>query len=105
MLPRFLNAITTMAISPEKSVRRRLAWVASDVLVFVDAEIPTDLKDRFELFKAIVNEPEVPKYAVDHPNYPSSVGTSYLSPSRAKQASELLVSMFEAIVFSASADQ
>ena len=82
LLPRFMNAVTTMAQSKEKSVRLRLAWVVYDVLVFAPSQIPEELKAKYEEFEQLVNEPDVPEHAINHPNYPRRVPAAYLSPKK-----------------------
>lgn len=99
LLPRFMNAVTTMSQSKERSIRLRLAWVVNDVLVFAPSQIPEEIKAKYEEFKQLVNEPKVPDYAINHPNYPKRIPAAYLSPKQAKRASDLLIEMFETIAY------
>lgn len=77
----------------------RLAWVVNDVLVFAPSQIPDELKEKYAEFEQLVNEPKVPEYAINHPNYPKSVPAAYLSPKKARHASNLLIEMLETIAY------
>lgn len=104
LLPRFLSAVTTMATVRERSLARRLAWAAPDILVFADSEIPAAIEDDYKAFGGIIASAsaKVPEWAVRHPDPVRSAPATYLSHQKAARASELLVRMFEHIVYSAT---
>lgn len=104
LLPRFLNAITTMAASTESSRKARLAWAVNDVLVFLDSEIPSDLLEHWQEFRKIVVGASVPEYARNHPHFPKSVSVYYLTAKKTQRATELLVLLVEAIVYASCRD-
>jgi hypothetical protein len=98
LLERFLNAVTTMAVTPGP-LKERLAWVTDTVGVFADADIPDQIRADYDEFVDILYKPSVPKAAERHPVFVKTVSAYYLPPAKAKRAAELLVSMFEAIVY------
>lgn len=104
LLPRFLNAVTTMAASADLSRKARLAWVINDVLVFVDNEILKDLTEYWRELRELASEASVPKNACEHPYYPKTVSSYYLTAKKNERLTSLLIVMFEAIVFTAYQD-
>jgi len=101
ILPRFMNAVTAMANATDTTQRLRLAWAIEQVSVFSENEIPNSISHQYQEFIAIISKPDLPQYADIHPIYPKTVPAAYLSPQKAKQATKLLIDMFEQIVFMA----
>jgi len=100
LLPRFLNAVEALALSPERTIRSRLAWAYDQVFVFADQEIPEEINPQFREFCSIVGSKVVPPKYESHPDYPKTTPIYFLSPQKAKRAAELLLEMFGAIVYS-----
>lgn len=107
LLPRFMNAVTIIAESREKSRRLRLACAVEQVLVFREGEIPKELRPLFKGFEALISEQTVPDYAKHYPDshYFKRGSAAYLSPKKAHLAMKILIKMFEEIVCWASFDE
>ena len=88
-----------MAASVDSSRKARLAWVVDDVLAFSDDQIPNELLEHWKEFCETVTEVSVPTYALNHPYYPKSTKTYYITAKKTSRATELLMTMFEAIVY------
>ena len=86
LLPRFMNAVTIIVTSREKSQRLRLVCAVEQVLVFREREIPKELRPLFKGFEALISDEN-------------------LSPKKAELATKILIKMFEEIVWSVSFDE
>lgn len=102
VLPRFLNAVTEMATSREGTVRGRLAAAVEQVTAFRSDDLPEELRARFDEFFALIASGKVPTSATHHPNYLNTTPAYYISAAKAQRAAQLLVEMFEALVYSAA---
>ena len=96
MFPRFLAAVTTMAAGTG-TLRERLAWVACDVTVFAESQIPNGVAGRYRAFHELVNSAIVPEVYLLHAHPVKSTRAFYLSPAKAKRAVALLAGMLETI--------
>jgi len=98
LLPRFLNAVTAMAVAPGP-VHARLAEVATQVMVFGAEDFPEELKERYQELRGLFLLRAVPQHSVGHPDHRKQVGAYYLSPRKARRAADLINEILEAIVF------
>ena len=96
-MPRFLNAVTEMAVA-EGAIHARVAAVVTQIAVFSDREFPDELKPKYAELMALLSSGTVPVGAENHPDYRKQVPAFYLSPRKARRAADLIIDIFEAIV-------
>ena len=103
LLPRFLNAVTGMAVS-RGPVHARVAEVVSQIEVFGAQDFPDDLRARYMELDSLLSEPVVPTTAREHPDFRKQVPAYYLSPRKARRAADLIIEILEAIVYGLDQD-
>jgi hypothetical protein len=104
LLSEFLRAVDTLATAPESSLRGRLAYAAVNVLVLHPASFPEDLRPRFDELVQILQSGHVPAYLHDHPRFARNQPANYLSHSKARRATTLLIGLLESIAYELSFD-
>jgi len=99
LMPRYLLAVTGLATSQESSLARRLAWVVDQVVVFGEHDYPEDLRPKIDEMMRLLAGPQVPVGIERHPEYALTVPASYLHPAQAKRVADIIVEVFESIVW------
>ena len=98
LLPRFLNGVSAMALSAEKSLAGRLAFAVDQVAVFTVEDFPSELRPKYAELMRLFDSARVPSVAKNHPLWQRRVPVYYLHWTKARRAAELLVELFEALV-------
>lgn len=104
LLSEFLRAYDALATAPEPTLRGRLAYAATNVIVLHPESFPDDLRPRFEEFVGLLRSGRVPEYAQNHPRFARSHPVNYLSPVKARHAARLLIGLLESIAYELSFD-
>ena len=103
LLPRFLNAVTGMAVS-RGPVHARLAEVVIQIVVFSEEDFPERLKGPYRELRSLISSPVVPQHSVNHPDHRKTVPAYYLSPKKARRAVDIINEILEAVVFALNDD-
>ena len=101
-MPRFLNAVTGMAVA-QGPVHARLPDAVTQVVVFGERDFPEDLRPKYAELRALLGAGIVPDGARNHPDHRKQMPAYYLSPQKARRAANLIIELFETIVYTLNA--
>jgi hypothetical protein len=97
VLPRFLNAVSTMARS-SGTLAARVSSVVEQLIVFRAQDFPGELEAKYDELLTILENPKAPQGMDNHPSKMNPA--AWLSPSKAQRAADLILELFEAAVWS-----
>lgn len=98
LMPRFLNAVTGMAVA-RGAVHARVAGAVSQIAVFGENEFPEELRPKYAELQELLGAGTVSPGAENHPDFRKQAPAYYPSPQKASRAADLIIEIFEAIVY------